>query len=198
MVHDGLPAVHRRITGHCISFPMGNRTRVAHAESGCRRGPGLVALILALCPACGAAQEAGLAAKYQGAHNILRGGPELLRLNAIYAPLPGYPSPLLLAGKHGLVVIEVAVSAAGRVVDSRILETFDNLAAKEVISKLKAWRFHTEQEMIAARIIVQCRDCVRINRLAFDFRIEQGKGTVVDLADEEIRQRHMADPFKSN
>ena len=133
--------------------------------------------------------------KYGSLSNVLRGSSELFRLNAINAPLPEYPQSLLLAGKRGLVVIEVVVSAAGRVMESLVLESFDEKASATVTSALNVWRFHTEDEMIASGILDHCKNCIRINRLGFDFRIDKGKGRVVDLADAEIKRRGVPDPF---
>jgi TonB family protein len=120
----------------------------------------------------------------------------LFRLNAVDAPSPEYPRALLQAGKHGLVVVEVAVSAAGRVMESAILESFDEKASAAVVAALNGWRFHTEDEMIASGILEHCKECIRINRLGFDFRIERGAGRVVDLVEADIKSRGVPDPFQ--
>jgi TonB family protein len=118
-------------------------------------------------------------------------------LTAFHAPLPDYPHETVQGGKSGLVVIEVVVPSAGRVTESLILETFDDRASAAVVDAVKAWRFRSQQEMIAAGLLRFCSGCIRINRLAFDFRLERGEGRVVDLAAEELKRLGEPDPFKS-
>ncbi len=127
---------------------------------------------------------------------VMRGSPELFRLSATFAPLPEYPGPLLQAKREGLVVIEATVSAAGHVTSSRILESFDERASAAATAALAEWRFHSEKEMLTSGVVRTCHNCLRKNRLALDFRIEGGKGTVVDLAQREVVQLGLADPFR--
>lgn len=141
-------------------------------------------------------QSGSLSAKYGASRNILRGSPELFRFNATHAPLPEYPRSLLKENKRGLVVIEVVVSPLGRVTDSLVLESFDERASTAAAAILDTWRFHSEKEMVAFGLVKQCRNCLRINRLAFDFRIESGSGRVVDLNQQEIMRLGLRDPFQ--
>ena len=153
-------------------------------------------LIAGVLPPTVEPQTVDLATKHGANGDILRGSAVLLRLNGTYTPTPEFPTKLLHGAKQGLVVIEIAVSARGIVLDSKILESFDSAASTTVSQTLKDWRFHTEAEMIAAGILDHCRGCIRVNRLAFDFRIEAGRGRVVDLAMEAIERQNWQDPFK--
>lgn len=157
---------------------------------------GLIALLfITSLSAVGQCDGPRLALKYAASGKVLRGSSLLFRLNADYAPLPPYPGSLD-GGNPGLVVIEMAVSAAGRVIDCRMLETFDEKASAAVISAVKSWRFHTEKEMIASGVLNHCDGCIRINRIAFDFRVDNGKRYVLDLAQQEIKRRGLLDPFQ--
>jgi hypothetical protein len=126
---------------------------------------------------------------------VLRGSPELFRLNAREAPAPTYPPGLLGDGRQGLVVIEILVAADGHVRDLEILQTFDERASAAVSTAVRGWRFYTEAEMIAAGILDHCDGCVRLNRLAFDFRVDRGGGRVIDLAHEQIHKKRAPNPF---
>lgn len=139
----------------------------------------------------GNAPRRTLSDKYGSLRDVLRGSSELFRMNTTFAPLPPYPEPLQKAGRQGLVVIELVVGPDGRVKEHLIHETFDPLAASSVIETLKTWRFHSIEEMRRNGVIENCEKCIRIGRLAFRFEILNGKGVVVDLADEENRRlRH--------
>ncbi|MCX6623468.1 MAG: TonB family protein, partial [Acidobacteria bacterium] len=137
-----------------------------------------------------------LDSKYARLHNVLRGGTERFRQDATYAPLPQYPQSSLRAGNHGLVVIEVVVSPAGRVSESLILASFDRDASAAVTAALNAWRFHSVEEL--SRIFDNwkaCDDCIRIARFGFEFQLAGGTGSVVDLAAAEVRRRGLPSPF---
>jgi len=69
-----------------------------------------------------------------------------------------------------------------------VLESFDPVAAGSVIEALKMWRFYSIEEMKRILGMEDCEKCVRISRLAFRFAIQNGKGVVIDLADEENRR----------
>ncbi len=139
-------------------------------------------------------QGADFESKYAG-RGILRGGSELFRLNVIGGPLPAYPPTLLRNAGTGTVVIELVVSAAGRVIDSQVIKTFAPEAGAAVSTALNQWRFHTETEMIAAGILNHCQDCIRIEKLAFNFRIDGGIGRVIDVAQDGIVRSGAPDPF---
>ncbi len=142
-------------------------------------------------------RDVDLVAKYRRGPriNVLTGTPELFRMNATYAPLPAFPDTA--SAKGGLVMIQVAVSPDGRVVDHRIMESFDPRASEAVVAAVKSWRFRTADEMMAARLIVvkEQAAALRINRLGFDFRVENGKRHVVDLVQQEVKRRNLPDPF---
>jgi TonB family protein len=120
-------------------------------------------------------QGADFESKYVG-RGILRGGSELFRLNAIGGPLPAYPPTVLRNVGTGTVVIELVVSAAGRVIDSQVIKTFAPAAGAAVSAALNQWRFHTETETIAAGILNHFPYCIRIEKLAFNCRIDGGIG----------------------
>lgn len=134
-------------------------------------------------------------ARVPHSRKVLRGSPELFRLNAREAPAPTYPAGLLRDARQGLVVIEILVAADGHVRDIEILQTFDERASSAVSSAVRAWRFYTEAEMIAAGILDHCDGCVRLSRLAFDFRTDRGIGRVIDPAYEQIQKKRVPDPF---
>lgn len=135
--------------------------------------------------------------KYTRSHRkVAHANPLTLRQDAVVAPGPRYPAPLLAAGSGGLVVIEIVVSPAGSVQDSQILVSFASEASGAVTDALRFWRFHSEDEL--AEIFHPAsyvRDTLRIGRLGFEFRPGRGRGEVVDLAAEEIRTRRWASPF---
>jgi Zn-dependent protease with chaperone function len=136
-----------------------------------------------------------LRAKYAKVRDALRPGPLMLRRDALDAPLPEYAEAALRARKQGLVVIEVVVSPAGRVQESQILATFDEQASAAVTTALNTWRFHTVGQLDEAfGILKNCEKCVRIGRLGFEFRIDDGKGVVVDLAGSEAKRRVFRNP----
>lgn len=155
----------------------------------------LLLLFMTSLSAVGQLDGPRLTLKYAASGKVLRGSSLLFRLNADYAPLPQYPGSLDVS-EPKLVVIEMAVSAAGRVIDCVILESPDEKASTEVISAVKSWRFHTEKEMIASGVLNYCDGCIRINRIAFDFRVDNGKRYVLDLAQQEIKRRGLLDPFQ--
>ncbi len=156
---------------------------------------GFVVVSLTAHPeACASAGEM-LNVKYGRRGPILRGSAELFRLSAVHAPLPGYPNPLRQAGRGGLVVIELVVSPAGGVVESLVLESFDEKAAAEVTATVATWRFRSEKEMMVAGLSKGCKGCLRVNRLAFDFVILKGRGMVVDLAERAVKGQAFPDPF---
>jgi len=93
------------------------------------------------------------------------------------------------------VVIELVVSPAGGVVESLVLESFDEKAAAEVTATVATWRFRSEKEMMVAGLSKGCKGCLRVNRLAFDFVILKGRGMVVDLAERAVKGQAFPDPF---
>jgi len=129
-----------------------------------------------------------LSDKYGPLRDVLRGSSGRLRLDATFAPLPAYPEPLQRAGRQGLVVVELVVGPDGRMKEHLVLESFDPVAAGSVIEALKMWRFYSIEEMKRILGMEDCEKCVRISRLAFRFAIQNGKGVVIDLADEENRR----------
>ncbi len=131
--------------------------------------------------------------KYEGRSDVLRGSATSLRETAHFSPLPVYPEPSRIAGKGGLVVIEIVVAPDGIVRETNILETFDSHASEEVTRTVQMWRFLSNETLIASNMIPPCQQCVRINRLAFDFRFEQINPYVVDLAMDELHCRKLID-----
>lgn len=128
--------------------------------------------------------------------NVGHLGAEGLRENATYAPLPRYPQRLLRAGNEGLVVVEVAVSAAGTPLESLVMVSFDREAAEAVTAALNQWRFCSMAEFPKVfKNGRDCGDCIRVGRLGFEFRIEKGKGRVVDLAEAENKRLRRPNPF---
>ncbi len=141
-------------------------------------------------------EPGSLSYKYGKLHNVLRASSERLCIDAADAPLPEYPKSALRAGKQGLVEIEVVISPAGRVTESLIHKTFDKDASDAVTVALKSWRFHTIQEMSEAyKVTTVCGDCIRIGRFDFEFRIENGKGRVIDLAAERLKRSQYQNPY---
>jgi hypothetical protein len=96
------------------------------------------------------------------------------------------------SGRTGLVVIELAVSAEGRVLDSSILESFDDRASAATSFAIKTWRFRTLHEALPSAIL-NCEGCIRINRLVFDYELRDGKAQVTDLAQEALMRRAVSE-----
>lgn len=136
-----------------------------------------------------------LSSKYARSARVVHGSAELFRMSATHSPLPAFPPSLIHDRRHGLVVIELAVSASGEVVDTLILESFDERATASVQNTLTAWRFYSERELKERGMGLQSPGCIRVNRLAFDFLPTSG-GQVVDLAAEEIRREGLPNPFR--
>ena len=145
---------------------------------------------ICLSSAAASAQQAdSLAIKY--GPQVLQGSSENIRLNAVEAPLPLYPPSTRTSGRQGLVVIEFAISPAGQVVDGRILESFDARASAAVLDALKRWRFYSIAGLEARGIRLPCSSCYRVNRLAFDFRIDHQGAHVTDLTAAELARANM-------
>lgn len=136
-----------------------------------------------------------LTKKYAGKPNVLRAVGEILRQDAIEAPLPEYPPVLAQQGLQGLVVVELVVDPAGRMREHLIHESFHPLAAQAVVEALGRWQFHTNDQLAIMAGGQHCPDCIRISRLSFDFVMRQGKPAVIDLAQEEVRRRGWPNPF---
>jgi TonB family protein len=151
----------------------------------------------AIVMACLSANTSQGLAGTKDVDNVLRGTAELLRMSATYAPLPAYPRQLAQAGKSGLVVVEAVVSPAGTVLECRILETFDDSASMAVAAGVKSWRFRSLQELISVGLLKVGKDLLRINRLGFEFRMENGAGRVVDLVRDELTKDGGPDPFRN-
>ncbi len=134
-----------------------------------------------------------LTKRYSG-QNVLRGPGEVLRQDALEAPLPHYPAELAREGRQGRVVVELVVGPSGRMQEHLIHESFHPLAAEAVVETLRRWRFRTNDQLAVLAGGVKCPDCIRISRLAFDFFIRAGKPLVTDLADEENRRRGLPKP----
>jgi hypothetical protein len=160
--------------------------------------PHVVLAGIVLTIAGGASGDAeGLVIKYHS-QKILQGSSENFRMNAVHSPLPAYPTALSMNRKQGLVVVELAVSYAGKVVDSNILETFDARASAAVITGLQHWQFYSAEALDALRAPLPCGNCLRVNRLAFDFRIDHGRALVIDLAAAEIARTHLPSPLRTS
>lgn len=140
-------------------------------------------------------QPLPLTKKYAGNQNVLRAVGEVLRQDAIEAPLPDYPPVLVQQGRQGLVVVELAVGPNGKMREFLIHESFHPLAAKAVVEALGRWQFHTNDQLALMAGGQQCPECIRISRLSFDFVIRQNKPVVIDLAEEEVRRRGWPNPF---
>ncbi len=138
-----------------------------------------------------------LTKKYSGSRNVLRGAGEVLRQDALEAPLPQYPSELARGGRQGLVVVELVVVPSGRMQEHLIHESFHPLAGEAVVETLRRWRFRTNDQLAVLAGGQKCPECIRISRLAFDFVIRDGKPLVIDLADEENRRKGLPKPSES-
>jgi TonB family protein len=159
----------------------------------CRIAAALV--FASLTPTGWSQPSRNLAAQYGAQKRVLEGSFALFRAGAAAAPLPEYPLPARKARRQGLVVVELAVAPSGAVVDTNVLESFDAGALATVTATLRTWRFRSLAEVVGRETSMRCPDCFRVNRLAFDFRIERGRAYVVDLAAAEIARRHLSDPY---
>lgn len=113
---------------------------------------------------------------------ILHGSSERLRFDAVYAPVPLYPSATLAKQRSGLVVVETTVLPKGVVGKLELISSFDNEASEAVTAALRQWRFTPVDKSPGVK---DCNDCIRIARFLFEFSIANGKARVVDLAAAE-------------
>jgi len=120
---------------------------------------------------------AGLLAPLQAADPpIVKVSPVVLRRLAALAGLPLYPPEALEKKVSGVVVVEVVVGD-GSLLSSNLLEAPDEYTGRSVLRALSAWRFNSPEPKEGAPIRLT-------SRLAFYFRIVDGRPVVIDGAQQ--------------
>jgi TonB family protein len=113
-------------------------------------------------------------------------GPGVLRSLAESVVLPSYPVSSYKATRTGVAVIEVAVSPAGKIANTKVLETPDRAIGDSVETAVKQWTFHP--------LLMAGKPVIARSRLIFYFRIEGGKPVVVDATKEKSAPGSTAKP----
>ncbi len=111
---------------------------------------------------------------------LLWTAPAGIRKIATAAPLPAYPASTLRAGRSGIVAVQVTISAAGRIVESKFLEVLDEATTASVGAALHQWRFKTLREEGIRE------EWPRQGKLLFQFTVRDGQPVVTDLAAGEL------------
>ena len=99
-------------------------------------------------------------------------GMQVLRDAAIAVVLPEYPLSSLRSKHQGRVVIDVLVGPTGHIIETHILEAPDEVLAASVTTAVQSWSFRPFNAKIKTQGFR--------SRLLFYFRIQDGKGVVVD------------------
>jgi TonB family protein len=107
-------------------------------------------------------------------------GPTVFRAHAESVILPDYPLSSYKANHTGVAVVEVTVSATGKVTQTKVLESPDKPIADAVEAAVKRWSFHP--------LLVAGKPEVMKSRLIFYFRVVDHKSSVVDaIAENPVR-----------